>query len=72
MVDITMWGRALDRMPKLDAQQWQALDPVARWLIACRASVLFMTFTAAALGGLMALARGPVSVGSVAGRSLWA
>jgi len=54
MVDITMWGRALDRMPKLDAEQWQALDPVARWLIACRASVLFMTFTAAALGGLMA------------------
>ena len=54
MVDITMWGRALDRMPKLNAEQWQALDPVARWLIACRASVLFMTFTAAALGGLMA------------------
>ena len=54
MVDISMWGRALDRMPKLDAQQWAALDPVAKWLIACRASVLFMTFTAAALGGLMA------------------
>jgi 1,4-dihydroxy-2-naphthoate polyprenyltransferase len=27
---------------------------VARWLIACRASVLFMTFTASALGGLLA------------------
>ena len=54
MVDISMWGRALDRMPKLDAQEWASLDPVAKWLIACRASVLFMTFTAAALGGLMA------------------
>jgi 1,4-dihydroxy-2-naphthoate octaprenyltransferase len=49
-----MWGRALDRMPRLSPSEWQALDPVARWLVACRASVLFMTFTAAALGGLMA------------------
>ena len=54
MIDVTMWARALDRMPRLDAAQWAALDPIARWLIACRASVLFMTFTAAALGGLMA------------------
>jgi 1,4-dihydroxy-2-naphthoate octaprenyltransferase len=49
-----MWGRALDQMPKLSQSEWQTLDPVAKWLIACRASVLFMTFTAAALGGLMA------------------
>ena len=54
MIDVKMWGRALDRMPKLSQSEWQALDPVAKWLIACRASVLFMTFTAAALGGLMA------------------
>ncbi len=54
MIDVKMWGRALDQMPKLSQSEWQALDPVAKWLIACRASVLFMTFTAAALGGLMA------------------
>lgn len=54
MIDVRMWGRALDRMPKLNQSEWQALDPVAKWLIACRASVLFMTFTAAALGGLLA------------------
>ena len=54
MIDVTMWARALDRMPRLNAAEWAALDPIARWLIACRASVLFMTFTAAALGGLMA------------------
>ena len=41
-------------MPKLSAAEWQPLDPVAKWLIACRASVLFMTLTAAGLGGLMA------------------
>ncbi len=54
MIDVKMWGRALDQMPKLTKSEWQTLDPVAKWLIACRASVLFMTFTAAALGGLMA------------------
>jgi 1,4-dihydroxy-2-naphthoate octaprenyltransferase len=54
MIDVKMWVRALDRMPKLSAAEWQPLDPVAKWLIACRASVLFMTLTAAGLGGLMA------------------
>jgi 1,4-dihydroxy-2-naphthoate octaprenyltransferase len=54
MIDVKMWGRALAQMPKLSPGEWQAMDPVARWLIACRASVLFMTFTASALGGLMA------------------
>jgi len=54
MLDIRTWGRALHGMPRLSHSQWQALDPVARWLVACRASVLFMTFTAAALGGLLA------------------
>jgi 1,4-dihydroxy-2-naphthoate octaprenyltransferase len=61
MIDVKMWGRALDQMPKLSHSEWQALDPVARWLIACRASVLFMTFTAAALGGLMAWRAGAFS-----------
>jgi len=54
MIDVKMWSRALDRMPKLSQSEWQSLDPIAKWLIACRASVLFMTFTAAALGGLLA------------------
>ena len=53
MIDVKMWCRALDQMPKLSQSEWQSLDPVAKWQIACRASVLFMTFTAAALGGLM-------------------
>lgn len=54
MLDVKMWGRALANMPRLSPGEWQALDPVARWLVACRGSVLFMTFTAAALGGLLA------------------
>ena len=63
MIDVKMWGRALNQMPKLSQAEWRALDPVARWLIACRASVLFMTFTAAALGGLMAWRAGAFDAG---------
>lgn len=54
MIDVRMWGQALYKIPRLNASQWQALDPIAKWLIATRASVLFMTLTAAVLGGLMA------------------
>jgi len=53
-----MWGQALSKMPRVSASQWQNLDPISRWLIATRASVLFMTFTAAGLGGLLALRDG--------------
>jgi 1,4-dihydroxy-2-naphthoate octaprenyltransferase len=54
VIDIKTWGLALNKMPKLNQTQWQALDPIAKWLVATRASVLFMTLTAALLGGMMA------------------
>ncbi|MEQ9463926.1 MAG: prenyltransferase [Haliea sp.] len=54
MPDLKLWAAALNGMPGVDAKRWQQLDPVARWLLACRASVLFMTLTAAMLGGLLA------------------
>ena len=53
-----VWGQALNTMPKLTPDEWGELDVVARWLIATRASVLFMTFMSAALGGLLAAADG--------------
>lgn len=46
---------SLTTVPRLTAEQWRALNPMVRWLIAVRASVLVMTFSAAALGGLLAL-----------------
>jgi 1,4-dihydroxy-2-naphthoate octaprenyltransferase len=48
------WAQALHSMPKLTLQEWRQLDVVARWLVATRASVLFMTLTSALLGGLLA------------------
>jgi 1,4-dihydroxy-2-naphthoate octaprenyltransferase len=53
-MNIKSWGLALNTMPKLSPQEWQRLDIVSRWLVATRASVLFMTFMSAALGGLLA------------------
>jgi 1,4-dihydroxy-2-naphthoate octaprenyltransferase len=53
-MNVKTWGQALNSMPKLSPAEWQQLDIVSRWLIAIRASVLFMTFMSAALGGLLA------------------
>ena len=57
-----MWGRALAPNAQAVPGEWLAMDPVAKWLIACRASVLFMTFTASGLGGLMAWRDGVFSL----------
>ncbi len=54
MLDLKMWWRALLVMPDVSAQQWQQLDWVSRWLIASRAAVLVMTFTAAVIAGILA------------------
>lgn len=49
-----MWYQAIRTMPQVDKTQWTALDAVSRWLIVSRASVLLMTFTSCAVGGLLA------------------
>ena len=58
MPNLSIWRQALSRMPKMPAEQWQQLDLIAKWLIATRASVFVMTFSSAALGGLLALRDG--------------
>lgn len=50
-----VWAQALAGMPRLDKAQWDLLDPVSRWLLATRASVLFMTLMSAVFAGLFAL-----------------
>ena len=52
------WLRAVAVIPRLDADGWARLDPVARWLVAVRAAVLVMTVTAAVLAGLLSLRDG--------------
>jgi len=57
-MDPRMWLRAVSVIPRLDAEGWARLDPVARWLVAVRAAVLVMTVTSAGLAGLLALRDG--------------
>ena len=47
--------QALTAMPEVSPSAWRASPILVRWLISARASVLIMTFTAAALGGLLTL-----------------
>lgn len=54
MPDVAMWGRALTAMPRIDKQEWDALDLVSRWLIATRSAVIVMTFTSSAFAGVLA------------------
>ena len=45
--------QALTDMPRVSPSAWRASPVLVRWLISARASVLVMTFSAAALGGLL-------------------
>jgi 1,4-dihydroxy-2-naphthoate octaprenyltransferase len=47
-----LWAQALYTIPRVDLAQ---VDPVTRWLILSRASVVVMTAISAVIGGLLAL-----------------
>jgi 1,4-dihydroxy-2-naphthoate octaprenyltransferase len=53
-----MWKKALQVIPSVSKDEWDALDIISKWLIATRAAVLVMTFISAALAGLFALRDG--------------
>ena len=54
-MNVRMWGKALQVIPRLSKEEWNGLDLISRWLIATRAAVLIMTFISAAIAGIMAL-----------------
>ena len=54
-MNISMWKKALQVIPAVTKEEWDALDLVSKWLISTRAAVLVMTFISAALAGLFAL-----------------
>ncbi len=49
-----MWKKALLIIPRMEREEFRSLDLISRWLIMTRAAVLIMTFTSAAIGGLLA------------------
>jgi len=50
-----MWRKALQVIPDVTKEEWDALDIISKWLITSRAAVLVMTFLSAILAGLFAL-----------------
>ncbi len=57
-MNFAMWKRALQVIPTVSKEEWDALDFISKWLISTRAAVLVMTFISAALAGLFALRDG--------------
>ena len=56
---ISIW-QACSAVPRVSKDAWHASSFAARWLIASRAPVLVMTFSSAAVGGVLAGLAGPV------------
>ena len=53
-MNISMWGKALRVIPRVSKEEWQELDPIAKWLVASRSAVFIMTAFSAAVGGILA------------------
>lgn len=61
-MNIRMWGRALQTIPRISKEEWDQLDVISKWLITTRAAVLIMTFISAAIAGLLAARAGHFDV----------
>jgi len=57
-MNVAMWGKALRVIPRVEKEEWDQLDVVARWLIATRFTVAIMTFISASIAGLLAIRDG--------------
>jgi 1,4-dihydroxy-2-naphthoate octaprenyltransferase len=54
MANVSMWAKAVNVIPRVTKEEWNALDVISRWLIATRSAVLVMTFISSAIAGLLA------------------
>ena len=54
MANVSMWAKAVNVIPRVSKDEWNALDVISRWLIATRSAVLGMTLISAAIAGLLA------------------
>jgi 1,4-dihydroxy-2-naphthoate octaprenyltransferase len=54
MLNVSMWAKAVNVIPRVSKEEWDGLDVISRWLIATRSAVLVMTFISAAIAGLLA------------------
>lgn len=62
-MNVTMWRKALQVIPRISKEEWDHLDIISKWLISSRAAVLIMTFLSAAIAGIFALQAGKFDLG---------
>lgn len=53
-MNVSMWRKALQVIPRISKSEWEQLDIISKWLISTRAAVLIMTFISAAIAGILA------------------
>jgi 1,4-dihydroxy-2-naphthoate octaprenyltransferase len=62
-MNISMWRKALNIIPRVTMEEWQGLDVISKWLISSRAVVLIMTFISASIAGILAIQAGSFHFG---------
>src|SRR5512135_2560818 len=53
-MNVGMWRKALQVIPRISKDEWDHLDVISKWLISTRAAVLIMTFISGAIAGILA------------------
>src|SRR5215470_5075543 len=61
-MNVAMWAKAVNVIPRVSKEEWDGLDVISRWLIATRSVVLVMTFISAAIAGLLAARDGHFNI----------
>jgi 1,4-dihydroxy-2-naphthoate octaprenyltransferase len=62
-MNVGMWRKALQVIPRISKDEWDHLDVISKWLISTRAAVLIMTFISAAIAGILAYQHGQFNLG---------
>ena len=62
-MNVTMWRKALQVIPRISLEEWESLDVISKWLISTRAAVLIMTFISAAIADILAIQDGSFNFG---------
>lgn len=62
-MNVSMWVKALQTIPRVTKEEWNDLDIISRWLIATRAGVLVITFISVGVAGLLAYRDGAFNLG---------
>jgi len=62
-MNVSMWVKALQVIPRLSKDEWNKLDVISKWLIITRSAVLLITFISAAIAGILAFREGKFDLG---------